>query len=60
MLPGKESKQKSSTVYRNYNYCRRDFSVFSLIYGKMEIDIQKNMKADGMAVSTYIEMVQRI
>ena len=31
------------------------FSVFSLIYGKMEIDIQKNMKADGMAVSTYIE-----
>ena len=31
------------------------FSVFSLIYGKMEIDIQKNMKVDGMAVSTYIE-----
>ena len=27
----------------------------SLIYGKMEIYIQKNMKADGMAVSTYIE-----
>ena len=31
------------------------FSVFSLMYGKMQIDIQKNMKTDGMAVSTYIE-----
>lgn len=31
------------------------FSVFSLVYGKMQIDIQKNMKTDGMAVSTYIE-----
>ena len=31
------------------------FSVFSLAYGKMQIDIQKNRKADGMSVSTYIE-----
>lgn len=31
------------------------FSVFSLVYGKMQIDIHKNIKTEGTVVSTYIE-----
>lgn len=30
-------------------------TIFSLVYGKMQIDIHKNIRTDGMAVSTYVE-----
>lgn len=31
------------------------FCICSFVYGKIQADIQKNMQADGMAVSAYVE-----
>ena len=31
------------------------FCILSLIYGKLQVDVQKNIRTDGMSVSAYIE-----
>ena len=31
------------------------FCILSLSYGKLQIDLQKNIRSDGMAASVYIE-----
>lgn len=31
------------------------FCILSLVYGKLQVDVQKNIRADGMSVSAYIE-----